>query len=493
MTFLPQDGFPLAEIPGAYAAEIGDTVAVRADTDALTWTTLHRASNRIARGLIEAAAVTGRIVTLLLPNSTDLILAVFACYKAGATPQVLSPRMKPAELNAILDLCDPAVVVTEPGGDVSGRADVMTVDGLAAGQLADNLDAPIAPSWKAPTSGGSTGRPKVILSGRAAVTSGFDPDMWGIEPGQQALITAPLHHNAPFVTALSTLFLGGSVTLLTRFDAERTLAAIDEYNVSWVYLVPTMMRRITALPDEVRERYALSSLRSVWHCAEPCPAWLKRKWITWLGPERIWELYGGTEAEAGCTLRGDEWLDHPGSVGQVTWGEMKLLDADGAEITQPNVSGEIYMRVTPGSDPTYRYIGAEPTLQDGWSSLGDMGQFDADGYLYLLDRRSDMITVGGVNVYPAEIEAALVEHEQVLTAIVIGLPDTDTGNRLHAIVHTQPGAGVTADGIRAFLDGRLSRYKLPKTIELVHDSLRDASGKVRRSELRAQRITEPSR
>ncbi|SDK14695.1 AMP-binding protein [Streptomyces indicus] len=493
MTFLPEDGFPLAEIPGAYAAERGDTVAVRAGTGTLTWTQLHRASNRIAHGLLGEAQVAGRIVTLLLPNSTDLITAVFACYKAGATPQILSPRMKPAELAAILELAAPAAVLTETGKSRIDHPRVLTVAELAAGQPGHDPDAPLAPSWKAPTSGGSTGRPKIILSGRPAVTSGFDTGMWGIEPGQQALVTAPLHHNAPFVTALSTLFLGGTVTLLTRFDAERTLSAIDEHEVSWAYLVPTMMRRITALPAEVRAKYALTSLRSLWHCAEPCPVWLKRQWIDWLGPERVWELYGGTEAEAGCTLRGDEWLDHVGSVGRVTWGEMKLLDAHGAEITAPDVPGEIYMRVTPGSDPTYRYIGAEPTTREGWSSLGDMGRFDADGYLYLLDRRSDMITVGGVNVYPAEVEAALVEHEQVLTAVVIGLPDSDTGNRLHAIVHTPESAGVTTDTIHTFLDGRLSRHKLPKSIELVHDSLRDAAGKVRRSELRAQRLHRPAR
>ncbi|MFJ3640272.1 AMP-binding protein [Streptomyces sp. NPDC090108] len=495
MTFLPEDGFPLSEIPGAYAAETGDTVAVRAGTRSLTWTELHRASNRIARGLMAAGATTGRLVTLLLPNSTDLILAVFACYKAGTTPQVLSPRMTHVELDEILGLGSPAVVVTEPGGGpLVGRPGVVTtVEDLGHGQPDGDLEPRIATWWKAPTSGGSTGRPKIILSGRPAVTSGFDQEMWGIAAREQALVTAPLHHNAPFVTALSTLFLGGTVTLLTRFDAEGTLAAADEHDATWLYLVPTMMRRITALPDEVRGRYSLASLRSAWHCAEPCPAWLKRKWIEWLGPERIWELYAGTEAEAGCTLRGDEWLAHAGSVGQVTWGEMKLLDADGAEITRPDVSGEIYMRVTPGTDATYHYIGAEPTTRDGWSSLGDMGRFDADGYLYLHDRRSDMITVGGVNVYPAEIEAALVEHEQVLTAVVIGLPDADTGNRLHAIVHTPEEAEVTADGIRSFLDGRLSRHKLPKSIELVHESLRDEAGKVRRSALRSRRVTESPR
>ncbi|MFF3932990.1 AMP-binding protein [Streptomyces hirsutus] len=491
--FRPEDGFPLSEIPKAFAAEIGDTVVVRADADTLTWEQLHRGSNRMAWGLIAAGAAPGRIVTLLLPNSTDLILSAFACYKAGATPQVLSPRMTPAELDAILELGDPAVVVVEPDGPVADRAGAVTVIGLGDGQPDTDLEPRIAPSWKAPISGGSTGRPKIIMSGRPAVTSGSDPGMWGIERGEQALITAPLHHNAPFATALSTIFLGGSVILLTRFNAERTLSAIDAYGVTWVYLVPTMMRRILALPDEVRSRYPLESLRSAWHCAEPCPTWLKRRWIEWLGPERLWELYAGTEAEAGCTIRGDEWLAHVGSVGQVTWGEMKLLDPDGAEITEPDVAGEIFMRVTPGTDATYHHIGAEPHIRDGWSSLGDMGRFDADGYLYLHDRRSDMITVGGVNVYPAEIEAALVEHERVLTAVVIGLPNADTGNHLHAIVHTPESGGATETELRGFLADRLSRHKQPATIELVHQSLRDAAGKVRRSALRAARITEESR
>ncbi|WP_172651903.1 AMP-binding protein [Rhodococcus opacus] len=488
MMFHPEDGFPLSEIPKAYASEMPETVVVRADADTLTWRQLHRGSNRLARGLIDAGAEPGRIVTLLIPNSTDLILAVFACYKAGATPQVLSPRMTPAELDAIIELGDPAVVVVDPAGPVADRDGAVTIGALGHGRSDGDLQPRIATSWKAPTSGGSTGRPKIIVSGRAAVTSDFDPDIWGIEPREQALVTAPLHHNAPFGTALSTIFLGGTVTLLTRFDAERTLSVIDEYGVNWVYLVPTMMRRILALPHEVRAKYSLGSVRSIWHCAEPCPVWLKRKWIEWLGPQRIWELYAGTESEAGCTLRGDEWLGHVGSVGQVTWGEMKLLDADGGEITEPDVPGEIFMRVTPGTGATYRYIGAKPSIRDGWSSLGDMGRFDADGYLYLHDRRSDMVTVGGVNIYPAEIEAALVEHELVLTAVVIGLPDDDTGNRLHAIVHTGQSSGVTEAELREFLAGRLSKHKLPATLELVHESLRDDAGKVRRSALRAARL-----
>ncbi|WP_019201463.1 AMP-binding protein [Tsukamurella sp. 1534] len=489
MTGALADGFPLAAIPGHYAAEKGDTVVARADDDQLTWRELHLRSNAIARGLIDLGAQPGRIVTLLIPNSTDLIVAAFACYKAGATPQVLSPRMTAAELDAIIELGEPAVVVVTESGPGSDRTGAVSLAALAAGRSDTDLDETrVATSWKAPTSGGSTGRPKIILSGRAGVTSSFDPTFWQIAPGDSTLITAPMHHNAPFSTAMCTIFGGGTVTMLSRFDAERTLAEVDAAQATWVYLVPTMMRRISALPAELRAKYSLASVRSFWHCAEPCPQGLKREWIDWLGAERIQELYAGTEAEAGCTIRGDEWLQHIGSVGRVTWGEMRLVDLDGAVVTEPGVTGEIYTRVPPGGPATYRYIGAVPNELDGWSSLGDMGELDADGYLYLHDRRGDMVTVGGVNVYPAEVEAALVEHDAVETTAVVGLPDEHLGNRLHAIVQPRAGAAVGEEELLEFLTSRLSKHKLPKTIELVTQSLRDDAGKVRRSALRAARI-----
>jgi bile acid-coenzyme A ligase len=490
----PPEGSPLSEIPGTYARQCPDSIAVRAAGQELTWRDLHLGSNRVARGLIAEGARRGRIVSLLLPNSTDLILAVFACYKAGASPQVLNTRMTAHELTAILALADPAVVVTGPDAtapDVS--APVRTLAELGAdGDTAhstDDLEPRIATSWKAPVSGGSTGRPKIILSGREAVTSDFDPSFWGIGPGERALITAPLFHNAPLSTTLSTIFRGGSVCMLSRFDAEGTLAEIDRFGATWIYLVPTMMRRILALPEDVRASYSLASVRSFWHCAEPCPAWLKAEWIDWVGAERLWELYAGTEAEAGCTIRGDEWLGHRGSVGTVTWGTMVLLDEDGKRITEAGVTGEVFMRPPEGMTATYRYIGAEPKVTDGWSSLGDMGHFDDDGYLYLHDRSSDMVTVGGVNIYPAEVEAALMEHPRVLVGVVVGLPDDDAGNRLHAIINVDgPAAAVTDGELREFLATRVSKNKIPVSFERVTQALRDDAGKVRRPALRAERM-----
>ncbi len=476
----PPEGHPLGDIPRWFATRRPHDVAVRCAADELTWQQLHLLTNRVAHGLLRRGVTTGRLVSLLLPNSVDVVVAVFACFKAGATPQPLSPRLTETERDEILALADPAVVVD---GVTTTVAELAELGGTDA-----DLPTVVAPSWKAPTSGGSTGRPKIILAGAPAEVRLLGPQRWGIEPGERMLITAPVHHNAPFGTMCYALFTGGEVTLMPRFDPETVLAQVQRHAITWLYLVPTMMRRIHALPAATKDRYDLSSLRSAWHVAAPCPPWLKRAWIDWLGPERLWELYAGTEADAGCTISGTEWLAHEGSVGRPTWGEIKIVDADGADVTEPRVAGEIYLRVSPGNPPAYRYVGAVAKELDGWMSLGDVGEFDEDGYLYLHDRLTDMILVGGVNVFPAEVENALMAHPSVLSGAVIGLPDPDLGNRVHAIVETPEDATVTAAELAAFLEPRLSAHKRPKTIEIVHSPLRDETGKMRRSALRAARL-----
>ncbi len=198
------------------------------------------------------------------------------------------------------------------------------------------------------------------------------------------------------------------------------------------------------------------------------------------------ELYAGTEAQAVTIITGSEWLTHRGSVGQVAIGEMKVFGEDGQELP-PGEVGEIYMRRPEGAPATYKYLGATPKVMDGgWESLGDIGWFDAEGYLYLADRRTDMILVGGSNVYPAEIEAALEEHPAVQSVAVIGLPDDDLGARIHAIVKT--GSPVTAEALTAHLADRLVAYKRPRSYEFVDEPVRDDAGKVRRSALREARL-----
>jgi bile acid-coenzyme A ligase len=219
----------------------------------------------------------------------------------------------------------------------------------------------------------------------------------------------------------------------------------------------------------------------------PSPPWLKRGWIEWLGPERIYEAYGGTERIAGTMISGSEWLAHPGSVGKPTLGrKIRILDADRKDCP-PGAVGEVFMMPAGGRGSTYRYLGAEAAATaDGWESLGDMGYLDEDGYLYLVERKTDMIVTGGANVYPAEVEGAIDFHPKVRSSAVVGLPDEDLGLRLHAIVDAPEG--VTEEELRAHLAERLVRYKIPRSFEFVSEPLRDDAGKVRRSALRDARI-----
>lgn len=453
---------------------------------------LEREANRLARDLSSRGVGHGDFVTVALPNSIDWFVAYVAIWKLGAIPQPVSAKLPPRELAAIVELAAPKVVVgVEPGSDMAAllppAVECLPKGYNASGDLSDEpLPDAISPAWKAPTSGGSTGRPKLIVSGDPAVLDAdSDPPLFLGRDGC-LVMPGPLYHNGPAVWSCQALLCGSTVVLLERFDAVATLAAIAEHRADVVYLVPTMMKRIWRLDEAVRDSFDLSSLRIVWHLAEPCPQWLKQVWIDWLGPERIVELYAGTEGQAMTLITGTEWLAHRGSVGRVTTGEIKVCDAEGNELP-PGEQGEVWMRASHRETPSYTYLGADAKrLDGGWESLGDLGWFDTDGYLYLGDRLADMILTGGANVYPAEVESAIQEHPAVRSVVVIGLPDEDRGNRVHAIVEADPQQVSEAE-LLAFAADRLAKYKLPRSVEFVDEPLRDDAGKVRRAALRSER------
>ena len=464
-----------------------DAPAVTCGETTLTYEQFHRLSNRTARGLAAKGVKFGDLVTLGLPNSTDFAVACWAIWKLGATPQPISFRLPKGELEAIMELAKTPVVIAQFDHQID-RPLLSIPDLLALSDDDSDLPDAIAPVSKAPTSGGSTGRPKLILSGQPGVTAKETPEVggWRLTPNSVALLPAPLYHNAGFGMMMSAFSVGCHMVLMPRFEAEATLAEIQRNKATWIYLVPTMMNRIWHLPEEVRAKYDLSSLETLWHLAAPCPAWLKEAFIHWVGPETVMELYAGTEAQAVTTISGAEWLEHRGSVGKVTVGEMVAVGEDGSFLP-PREVGEIYMRRPEGAPPSYKYIGATAkVLEGGWESLGDIGWFDEEGYLYLADRRTDMILVGGSNVYPAEIEAALEEHPEVQSCAVIGFPDDDLGNKIHAIVQTKGSRDEAS--LRAHLAARLVTYKQPRTYEFVDEPLRDDAGKVRRSALRDERL-----
>jgi bile acid-coenzyme A ligase len=457
--------------------------AVTCGATTLTRRQLEQRANRLAHDFLARGVEVGDMVTIALPNSTDWYVAMAACWKTGAIPQPVSAKLPARELQAILELAQPKLVVGVSDDATQGRA------ALPLGyepQSADDTPPPdaVSPAWKAPTSGGSTGRPKLIVSGDPAVFDEAAPGTFGSPTGCMVM-PGPLYHNGPLIWSVSALLAGSHVVVLPRFDPEQTLAAIDTYGADIVYLVPTMMKRIWRLPDETRLRYDLSSLRQIWHLAEPCPDWLKQAWIDWLGPERIFELYGGTEGQAATVITGNDWLAHRGSVGKPAPGTIMICDLDGNEVPTGEM-GEVWMRSLRDT-PTYRYVGAEArTRPGGWESLGDNGRLDEDGFLYLGDRMSDMILSGGTNIYPAEVEAAILEHPKVSSCAVIGLPDADLGNTVHAIIEADE-ATVPREELLAFVGERLARYKVPRSVEYTDEAIRDDAGKVRRAALRAER------
>ncbi|HVA76129.1 MAG TPA: AMP-binding protein [Acidimicrobiales bacterium] len=452
-----------------------DRPAITCGTESVTRAEFESLSNRMARSLQAKGVETGDMVTIALANSVGWFVATAACWKLGAIPQPVSSRLPAREFEAIIELARPKAVLGPEPLDVPPYLDDWP------------LPDAVSPAWKAPTSGGSTGRPKLIVSGDPSVIDPEQPSPLLFSDDGSFVMPGPMYHNGPIVWSCGALLKGNHVAVLPRFDAEATLAAVDEHRADVIYLVPTMMKRILRLSDDVRTKYDLSSLRWVWHLAEPCPAWLKQAWIDWLGPDRIIELYGGTEGQAATVITGGEWLEHRGSVGRPSHGQIVILDADGHELP-PGSEGEIWMR-SGREKPTYRYIGAEARSREGgWESLGDVGWVDEDGYLYLGDRMQDMVLCGGANIYPAEVESALQEHPAVRSVAVIGLPDDDLGNRLHAIVETE-GEALDEQELRSFLQDRLVNYKIPRSFEFVDEALRDDAGKVRRAQLRAERVS----
>lgn len=479
---------PLGVLVGRLAHAEPDRPALTCGQDTISRAELDARTNRLARAYRDLGVRPNSFVTIGLPNGIEFFETTLAVWKLGATPQPISSRLPGAERSAIIDLANPSLVVGVDPSDASGRTTIPVGFQPEASLSSDPLPPVVSASFKAPTSGGSTGRPKLIVATQAGIWEALEgfATLLRIPTDSVYLLTGPLYHNGPFTTSLLALLKGNHVVVMPRFDAATALALIERHRAEWMYAVPTMMHRIWRLPEAERKAFDVSSLRVLFHMAAPCPPWLKEAWIEWLGGERVLELYGGTEAQSITVITGNEWLEHRGSVGRPILGEMLVLDLEGNELP-PGKVGEIWMRRGPNAPPSYRYIGAQAKSRpDHWESLGDMGWKDEDGYLYLTDRDTDMILVGGANVYPAEVESALDEHPNVTSSCVIGLPDDDYGSLVHAIVQTaEPLAATELD---AFLSSRLAKYKRPRTYEFVADPLRGDDGKVRRSALRAKRV-----
>jgi bile acid-coenzyme A ligase len=471
---------------GRLAALAPDAPAVSHNGRTLTRGELDSTTNRLARAYAELGVRRGDYVTIALPNSLQWVQAVVATWKLGAIPQPLSSRLPDAEYGHLLDLRERALLVGRP--DPRGVVQSIPGDFEPGPEVSDDpLPEAVSPSLKSMASGGSTGRPKLIEAGVDGRFNGVAvAAILGNAPSHTQLVSVPLSHNTGFTSATTALATGQHLVLMSRFDPAEFLRLIDEYRVNYLATVPTIMQRLLPVYRSDPQAYDLSSVTRWWHLAAPCPPTVKEAWIDILGPDVVWELYGGTELQALTFISGTEWLTHRGSVGRVVSGEMKVLDDAGDECPT-GVIGEIYMRPLPGSAPSYRYIGSTAKSVDGWDSLGDLGWFDEDGYLYLADRRVDMFTVGGRNVYPAEIENALSEHPAVLSCLVVGVPHDDLGQVPHALVQTST-TDFDETAVKSFIAGRLAEYKVPRRVEFVDTPLRDDAGKARRTAVRDEVI-----
>jgi bile acid-coenzyme A ligase len=471
-------GVKLQQLAEQRCDDIALTVIARDGTGhSLTFAELDRRANQWGRALAGAGAEVGSLVALAIPNSEQLVLAVLGCWKIGAVPVPMRWDLPDWERSRVLEVIDPAVAVDEQT--------LSALTARAADQSGDPLPAVVSPNANGICSSGSTGLPKVILTlaqGIWTPESSF-PFLAAWAPTAQPqtiLVPAPMYHTNGF-SPMTYLLGGDRLVVLEKFDAATVVDVIERYHVTNFTATPTMLARIAALPD-VQQR-DFSSVAWILQGAAVMPHALLRTWFDLLSPEQVVMAYGMTEGLGITALRGDEWLAHVGSVGRgFRDTEVRILDPHGVPVATGEL-GEIYLRSPMSAG--YRYLGGAPLLpstSDGFRTAGDIGHVDADGYLYIADRRSDMIITGGANVFPAEVESALAEHDGIADVVVIGLADTEWGRRVHAVVQladsTQP---LTDRDVIAYAKTRLAAYKVPKTVEFVEEIPRTAATKVNRS------------
>jgi long-chain acyl-CoA synthetase len=497
-----------------FAEQNPDALAL-VDPDGREWTRgeLWRASNRVARGLHALGLRDGDVLSCVLPNSAEVLQLYLAAFQTGlyltpinhhlTGPEIAyivrdsgsklfvgAERFAAACREAAKELALPAECLLARGPVDGFRA----FEELGAGQSEEPPPERKAGSVMNYTSG-TTGHPKGVRRPLAPI----DPDtaatlmtgffrMFGLEPedGNVHICGSPLYHTAVLVFASTSLHMGHAVVLMDKWTPEGMLERIERYRVTTSHMVPTQFHRLLSLPENVRARYDVSSLRCMVHAAAPCPVETKRAMLDWWG-DSIYEYYAATEG-GGTLVTPKEWRERPGTVGRAWPGaEVKIFDDEGNELG-PGRIGTVYMRL---GQARFEYKDdAEKTRKSRlgeFFTVGDVGELDEAGYLFLRDRKADMIISGGVNIYPAEIEAVLHQHPQVADVAVFGIPHEDWGEEVKAVVEPEPGAeagDALAREILAWCEGRLARYKTPRSIDFVEAMPRDPNGKLYKRKLR---------
>ena len=508
---------PAGEHPVAVAAAAPGRTAIRmaGGGASLSYGQLDERSARLAQVFHDAGLRPGDHLAVLLDNRPEFFEAVWAGLRSGLYVTPVNWHLNAGEAAFIATDCGAkALVSTASLGELAAEV-VTQLDGLdvalavggpvtgfaayedtiaATPVRADDPAAACEGQWMFYSSG-TTGRPKGIVPGPVGAelgkSQGFTmllTGVFGFHPGSVYLSPAPLYHAAPAGWTSGCLRLGYEVVVLESFDPEALLAAVETHRVTHLQVVPTHLVRLLKLPEKVRNRYDLSSLEVVVHAAAPCPVEVKRAVMDWLGPI-VHEYYAGSEGNGFCAIGPQDWLAHPGSVGRSLLGEVHVVGADGEEVAVGE-EGQIWF----SSPRKFSYHGDPDKTAEawdderGWSTIGDVGHIDAQGFVYLTDRASNMIISGGVNIYPREIEDLLIGHPAVADVAVIGTPDAEMGEQVTAFVQLDPRVGADpatiGDDLIAHCRTTFAHYKCPREVRVVDELPRLPTGKLLKRLLR---------
>jgi long-chain acyl-CoA synthetase len=500
--------------PDDHADRAPDSVAVVAATTGrrISYRTMVDRSRHLANVFRSHGLRPGDHVAIFMTNRPEYFEVVWAARRGGYFYTAISGHLTPGEVRYLLENSEAkALIVSADLADVAAQAardlpplalrlvigaDRPGTDDYAA-TVAKAEIAPAGPELEGQAmlySSGTTGRPKGIVHAKVDAGRRFGDvsgdilwvNRYGYDSQSVSLAVGPLYHAAPLVSAMSIHRHGGTVAVLPKFDAEETLKAIEKYRVTHVQFVPTMFIRLLRLPEEVRRRYDLSSLRAVAHSAAPCPVEVKRRMIEWFGPV-IYEYYSATEAAGHVSIGSAEWLEHPGSVGRVAPGSVAITDESGREL--PAGQDGIIWFTRPANRFSYHgdpEKSASMYNGKGWARMGDTGHLDPGGYLFITGRSDDMIISGGVNIYPREIEDLLIEHPAVDDVAVIGVPDDEYGEAVRAVVTLRPGHAASPGLEREIIDwtrARLAHYKCPRSVAFADSLPRSVAGKMMKHRL----------
>ncbi len=479
-----------AQGPGAVAVIDAGAITTRADLNAQV--------NRLAGGLATLGVAAGERVAWCGPNSTQVVVAMHACRKLGVVAVPMSYRSTAEEYRHLLSDSGATVVLVDAGcaSTVAAALPDLSAVQVVTFELAalGSVDEPPPHSNPAKTmmyTSGTTGRPKGAIRGPAdpALRTAMMAELDFGRPGAEVhLVTGPLYHAGPHAFALLAHLTGGTLVVTRSFDPAEWIRLVGEHRVTSAFVAPTHLKRIVSLPSHVLGAADLSSLRTLIVNAAPVPFALKQDVIAKLGDRFLYEVYGSTELGIVTVLGPEDQLRKPGSCGRPYGGiGLKVVGVDGAE-TAIGEPGELFVHTTQAFEGYHG--GAEPLEElpggGGWRSVGDIGWLDDEGYLHICDRKTDMLITGGMNVYPAEVEAVLHAHPDVADAAVIGVPDDDWGERVHAVVAPRAGRLLDPDALDAFVAVRLAGFKRPRSWDFRADLPRTESGKLLKRVLRAE-------